>query len=193
MPFAFIFYIKLKKNFFLTVLETNILKSVKILKTTMTSKISSVCKKIIFFWPRLRLHPKEPREKKGSHHFLFIIIIIIMIIIIIIIIIIVVVIIIMIKIIVIKTTDWIITNELERTSVPNGAYVYLTIFMTVKTYSSTDWLPWKFIISLSTTTNSWTVASSSKERRWRRTASRQNCLLACFRFLWAKEIEQMFC
>ena len=84
-------------------METNILKSVKILKITMTSKISSVCKKIIFFRPRLRLHPKEPREKKGSHHFLFIIIIIIMIIIIIIII--VVVIIIMIKIIVIKTTD----------------------------------------------------------------------------------------
>ena len=193
MPFAFIFYIKLKKYFFSDSFGDKHTKSVKILKTTMTSKISSVCKKIIFFWPRLRLHPKEPREKNGSHHFLFIIIMIIMIIIIIIIIIIVVVIIIMIKIIVIKTTDWIITNELERTSVPNGAYVYLTIFMTVKTYSSTDWLPWKFIISLSTTTNSWTVASSSKERRWRRTDSRQNCLLACFRYLWAKEIEQMFC
>ena len=30
----------------------------------------------------------------------------------------------------------------------------LTMFMTVKTYSSTDWLPWKLIISLSTTTKS---------------------------------------
>ena len=43
MPFAFIFYIKLKKYIFSDSFGDKHTKSVKILKTTMTSKISSVC------------------------------------------------------------------------------------------------------------------------------------------------------
>ena len=64
MPFAFIFYIKLKKYIFSDSFGDKHTKSVKILKTTMTSKISSVCKKIIFFWTSASSPSKRTKRKE---------------------------------------------------------------------------------------------------------------------------------